>query len=454
MASILTSGFVPVEYDLNDPRISHISMETPNNASSTSMTSSSTSRNINNESDNSIEHSIFNNERISDALLQSKMMSRLSNRSTRSSYQPGVNLVIPEETARPSPSPVGSSTRSDSSMGGSKQLVDPMGGSQQWTSLVGSSTRSDGSQQWTSPVGSSTRSDGSQQLVNPLSEETGRQLLESIRLSMNKDNTPQSIQTNISADINTPNENESMEEVIESIDPRLSNRDPFSSSTSIRGSVNVVNKSTRTLSQVKLPPIGSSKSSQKDIVGEPEVETVEITDKIISEKLVKLTIYTKGAVISNGDRGAWSVVIYDGSDKKEIDAFMGDQEYVTEIRMELQAIYESLLYVNEYFTSWSVLVYTDNDSIRNSLDKIVNRYEDGKWTIKYNTSPLGVWKQNKWKKKGKGDITNKDLWKQIDQEIVNGYLNGSHFVIRHTKGHQKNRGYIEGGVLLNSVFDE
>ena len=214
----------------------------------------------------------------------------------------------------------------------------------------------------------------------------------------------------------------------EHVDKRLSNRDPFSMPREMSAQIGVIKKLTD-------DPVLS--------VTKPSVKPKNVKEDNKPIQSIKFTAFTKG--VANNGQGIWSVVITDPNNTKVIDGFFDEEPANNGVRMEIKAILELLKYANEYFPRWSMLIYTDDDNIRNILDNITNREEKGKWIINYNKSPIPSWKKNNWKKK---PASNKDLWKEIDKEIVNGYQKGSQFVMHLSKGHQKTKGYIEAEGLV------
>ncbi len=107
----------------------------------------------------------------------------------------------------------------------------------------------------------------------------------------------------------------------------------------------------------------------------------------------KVIIYTDGACSGNPGDGGWGAILVYGKHVKEISGF---ERETTNNRMELTAAIEALKLLKE---PCEVELYSD-------LAYLVNAFEQN-W--------VNNWKANGWKTKGKDEVKNIDLWKELDR---------------------------------------
>lgn len=107
----------------------------------------------------------------------------------------------------------------------------------------------------------------------------------------------------------------------------------------------------------------------------------------------EVEIYTDGACSGNPGPGGWAAVLVSGGREKEIS---GGQESTTNNRMELTAAIEALKRLKK---PCSVHLYSDSAYL-------VNAFLLG-W--------LESWKRNGWKNSTKQQVSNMDLWLDLDQ---------------------------------------
>ena len=111
------------------------------------------------------------------------------------------------------------------------------------------------------------------------------------------------------------------------------------------------------------------------------------------ENDLQVEIYTDGACSGNPGPGGWAAVLVAGGREKEIS---GGEESTTNNRMELTAAIEALKRLNKPCT---VILYSDSAYL-------VNAFLQG-WMI--------AWKRNGWKNSTKQQVSNKDLWLELDR---------------------------------------
>ena len=105
-----------------------------------------------------------------------------------------------------------------------------------------------------------------------------------------------------------------------------------------------------------------------------------------------INIYTDGACSGNPGIGGWGVVILDNN--KEILLNGGDQHTTTN-KMELTAAIKAL----EYFEiKKELIIYTDSKYVKDGIESWITN-----------------WKKNGWKTANKKEVSNKELWTELDQ---------------------------------------
>jgi len=130
------------------------------------------------------------------------------------------------------------------------------------------------------------------------------------------------------------------------------------------------------------------------------------------ERMKKIDLYTDGACSGNPGPGGWGCVLIYKNKEKQLSGF---QKEATNNRMELLAIIKGLHAIK---MSCIVTVYTDSAYV-------CNAFANG-WII--------AWQANGWKTKGKDDVKNQDLWKELLNQMK------SHEVKwQKVKGHADNK---------------
>ena len=161
-------------------------------------------------------------------------------------------------------------------------------------------------------------------------------------------------------------------------------------------------------------------------------------------------IYTDGASKGNGKgKSGWGFAIFSAHEPinkttmlySEYDGEM----YKTNVRMEMLAYYRSLCWLNKK-PKWKATIYVDNDLVVKTMHNITAKFSDKTgWKVDYADSYIGPWKKLNWRR-GKGEIANLDLWKNIDKEFMNALYKGCEIKTVWVKGHSSNMG--------NQIADE
>ncbi len=131
----------------------------------------------------------------------------------------------------------------------------------------------------------------------------------------------------------------------------------------------------------------------------------EYTDTVIEA-------FTDGACSGNPGPGGWGVWLRYGKHEKEL---CGGEAHSTNQRMELQAAIEALKALKK--------------------PSKITIYSDSKYVIQGITEWISGWKKRGWKNAAKKDVSNQDLWQQLDK------LNQHHQVTwQWIKGHAGHEG--------------
>ena len=108
-----------------------------------------------------------------------------------------------------------------------------------------------------------------------------------------------------------------------------------------------------------------------------------------------VNIYTDGACRGNPGRGGWGAILVYGDKEREMS---GGEPMTTNNRMELSAVISALSALKE---PCEVTLTTDSQYVVNAIEK--------GW--------LDNWQRNGWKKSGRGEVLNVDLWAKLVELI-------------------------------------
>ena len=109
-----------------------------------------------------------------------------------------------------------------------------------------------------------------------------------------------------------------------------------------------------------------------------------------------IQVYTDGACSGNPGIGGWGVVILLNKDGPIL--LNGGELQTTNNRMELTAAIKAL---NYFHKSESIKIITDSKYVKEGIEK---------WIIN--------WKKNGWKTASKKPVKNKELWIELDKQII------------------------------------
>ena len=137
-----------------------------------------------------------------------------------------------------------------------------------------------------------------------------------------------------------------------------------------------------------------------------------------------IEVYTDGASSGNPGIGGWgAIIIIDNNEPININ---GGSLNATNNQMELKAAIEALKYFSE---SSNLNLFTDSKYVKDGIES---------WIIN--------WKKNGWKTTTKKEVKNKDLWIELDKQILRHKVHW-HWI----KGHAGNK-YNEKADFLARKF--
>ena len=140
-----------------------------------------------------------------------------------------------------------------------------------------------------------------------------------------------------------------------------------------------------------------------------------------------IKIYTDGACSGNPGIGGWGAVIFSNSD--DVVFLNGGENITTNNRMELTAAIKSI----SYFKNRSNLeIFTDSKYLKDGIER---------WILN--------WKKNGWKTSNKNPVKNKDLWVQLDKEILKHNIKWN-----WVKGHANNEFNEKADSLARKYIEE
>lgn len=137
----------------------------------------------------------------------------------------------------------------------------------------------------------------------------------------------------------------------------------------------------------------------------------------------QVEIYTDGACKGNPGPGGWGVLLRSGTTQKEL---YGGEASTTNNRMELMAVIQAL------------------EALKRPC--AITLYLDSQYVLKGITEWLPGWKAKGWKTAAKQPVKNAELWRRLDDLLVQG----GHVVDwRWVRGHAGDPGNERADALAN-----
>ena len=104
-----------------------------------------------------------------------------------------------------------------------------------------------------------------------------------------------------------------------------------------------------------------------------------------------IKIYTDGSCIENPGKGGWAAIILNDGNKTEI---KGNKKDTTNNQMELLAPIQALKKIPK---GSKVQIFTDSKYVKSGITEWIHN-----------------WKKNGWKTANKKEVSNKELWTELD----------------------------------------
>ena len=105
-----------------------------------------------------------------------------------------------------------------------------------------------------------------------------------------------------------------------------------------------------------------------------------------------IKIYTDGSCLGNPGNGGWAAIILNDGEKTEL---KGSKKDTTNNQMELLAPIEALKKIPK---GSKVQIFTDSKYVKSGITEWIHN-----------------WKKNGWKTANKKEVSNKELWTELDQ---------------------------------------
>lgn len=140
-----------------------------------------------------------------------------------------------------------------------------------------------------------------------------------------------------------------------------------------------------------------------------------------------IEIYTDGACKGNPGPGGWGVLLKSGTTEKEL---FGGEASTTNNRMEMMAVIQAL------------------EALKRPC--AVTLYLDSQYVLKGVTEWLPGWKAKGWRTASKQPVKNVELWKRLDDLLLQG---GHTIDWRWVRGHTGDPGNERADALANMGVD-
>ena len=105
-----------------------------------------------------------------------------------------------------------------------------------------------------------------------------------------------------------------------------------------------------------------------------------------------IKVYTDGSCLENPGKGGWAAIIINDSGRIEI---KGSKENTTNNQMELTA---PIMALKKIPKGSKIQIYTDSKYVKSGITEWIHN-----------------WKKNGWKTTNKKEVSNKELWTELDQ---------------------------------------
>ena len=140
-----------------------------------------------------------------------------------------------------------------------------------------------------------------------------------------------------------------------------------------------------------------------------------------------ISIYTDGACSGNPGIGGWGAIILNSSSEPIL--LNGGEKNTTNNRMELIAAIKSVSY---FKIKTDIEIFTDSKYLKDGIESWIHK-----------------WKKNGWRTSNKKQVKNKDLWIELDQQILKHNVKWN-----WVKGHSNNEYNEKADYLARKFIEE
>lgn len=150
-------------------------------------------------------------------------------------------------------------------------------------------------------------------------------------------------------------------------------------------------------------------------------------------KSADIIIYTDGSSRGNPGPGGWGAVV---ATRERVVELGGGARLTTNNKMELSAAVESLRFVRDLGSAFTIDMRADSSYVINGITK---------WIF--------GWQKNGWRNKQREEVANSDLWRALAGVAADVEMSGSKIVWNYTPGHAGIPGNERADEIATSYAD-
>lgn len=150
-------------------------------------------------------------------------------------------------------------------------------------------------------------------------------------------------------------------------------------------------------------------------------------------KLPEIIIYTDGSSRGNPGPGGWGAIV--ATEERVAELGAGDR-HTTNNKMELSAAIESLSYVRDLGSEYTIDMHVDSRYVINGISK---------W--------ISGWQRNGWINSKKEEVLNRDLWEALAGVVADLQMSGCKISWNYAPGHAGIEGNDRADVIATMFAD-
>lgn len=151
-------------------------------------------------------------------------------------------------------------------------------------------------------------------------------------------------------------------------------------------------------------------------------------------KTAEVIIYTDGSSRGNPGPGGWGAIV---ATRERVVELGGGERRTTNNKMELTATIESLRFVRDLGSAYTIDVRADSRYVINGITK---------WIF--------GWQKNGWRNTQKEEVANRELWEALASVVADVQMSGSKISWNYTPGHAGIPGNERADEIATSYADE